>query len=198
MSQAPQDNTRNKADTDGNGDDTPDVIDLGSIDDLEGETRQGQPPGSGGGNVSADEHRAVKDERDKLLYAVAEAQNMRKRLQTEKEQAVQYANQTLVRSLIPIIDNFERALAVDPAKTDAAAVLKGLQLVHDQMMAELKKQHVEVIDPRPGDPFDPNQHEALMQQEVPKLKPNTIAQTLTRGFAMHGRTLRPAGVTVAK
>jgi len=197
MSQGPQDNTRNKADTDGNGDDTPDVIDLGSIDDLE-ESRQGPPPGGGGAGVSADEHRALKDERDKLLYAVAEAQNMRKRLQTEKEQAVQYANQTLVKSLIPIIDNFERALAVDPAKTDAAAVLKGLQLVHDQMMAELRKQHVEVIDPKPGDPFDPSRHEALMQQEVPNLKPNSIAQGLTRGYAMHGRTLRPAGVTVAK
>src|SRR5688500_8705556 len=197
MSQGPQDNTRNKADTDGNGDDTPDVIDLGSIDDLE-ESRQGPPPGGGGAGVSADEHRALKDERDKLLYAVAEAQNMRKRLQTEKEQAVQYANQTLVKSLIPIIDNFERALAVDPAKTDAAAVLKGLQLVHDQMMAELRKQHVEVFDPKPGDPFDPSRHEALMQQEVPNLKPNSIAQGLTRGYAMHGRTLRPAGVTVAK
>jgi molecular chaperone GrpE len=57
---------------------------------------------------------------------------------------------------------------------------------------------VEVIDPKPGDPFDPSKHEALMQQEVPNLKPNTIAQGLTRGYAMHGRTLRPAGVTVAK
>ena len=197
MSQGPQDNMKNKADTDGNGDDTPDVIDLGSIDDLE-ESRQGPPPGGGVAGVSADEHRALKDERDKLLYAIAEAQNMRKRLQTEKEQAVQYANQTLVKSLIPIIDNFERALAVDPAKTDAAAVLKGLQLVHDQMMAELRKQHVEVIDPRPGDPFDPSRHEALMQQEAPNLKSNSIAQGLTRGYAMHGRTLRPAGVTVAK
>ena len=197
MTQRHQDDMRNRADADGADEDTPDVIDLGSIDDLDAEPRQGEPPGSAAG-VTADEHRALKDERDKLLYAIAEAQNMRKRLQTEKEQAVQYANQTLMRALIPIIDNFERALAVDPGKTDAAAVLKGLQLVHDQMMAELKKQHVEVIDPRPGEPFDPNKHEALMQQDVPHQKPNTVAQTLTRGYAMHGRTLRPAGVAVAR
>jgi molecular chaperone GrpE len=148
--------------------------------------------------VSPDEHQRVKDERDKLMYAVAESQNMRKRQETEKEQAVQFANQSLIRALIPVIDNFERALAVDPAKADAASVLKGLQLVHDQLMKELEKQKVEVIDPKPGSPFDPNRHEALMQQDVPGGKPNTIAQAMTRGYALHGRTLRPAGVSVAK
>jgi molecular chaperone GrpE len=132
------------------------------------------------------------------MYAVAESQNMRKRLETEKEQAVQFANQALIRTLIPIIDNFERALAVDPAKTDAASVLKGLQLVHDQLMKELEKQRVEVIDPKVGTPFDPTKHEALMQQDVPGAKPNTVAQALTKGYALHGRTLRPAGVAVAK
>jgi molecular chaperone GrpE len=150
------------------------------------------------GSVSPDEHRRLKDERDKLMYAVAEAQNMRKRLQTEKEQAVQYANQTLIRTLIPIIDNFERALAVDPTKADAASVLKGLQLVHDQLMKELEKQSVELINPKPGAPFDPNHHEALMQQETPNLKPGAVAQVLSKGYALHGRTLRPASVIVAK
>ena len=148
--------------------------------------------------VNPDEHQRVKDERDKLMYAVAESQNMRKRLEGEKEQAVQFANQALVRSLIPIIDNFERALAVDPAKVDAASVLKGLQLVHDQLMKELEKQRVEVIDPKPGTPFDPTRHEALMQQDVAGAKPNTVTMAMTRGYSLHGRTLRAAGVAVAK
>src|SRR4051812_31372764 len=116
MSKTPFDN-----DNQDNADDNLDIqdaVDLGAADDPAAAT------------IHPDEHRRVKDERDKLMYAVAEAQNMRKRLQTEKEQAVQYANQSLIRSLIPIIDNFERALAVDTAKTDAASVLKGLQLVH--------------------------------------------------------------------
>src|SRR5689334_7601882 len=84
--------------------------------------------------VTAEEHQRLRDERDKLMYAVAESQNQRKRLEAEKEQAVAYANQALIRALVPVIDNFERALAVDPKKVDAASVLKGLQLVHDQLM----------------------------------------------------------------
>jgi molecular chaperone GrpE len=151
-----------------------------------------------GDTVTAGEHQRLKDERDKLMYAVAESQNMRKRLEAEKEQAVQYANQALIRTLIPIIDNFERALAVDPAKTDAANVLKGLQLVHDQLMKELEKQNVELIDPKPGTPFDPTRHEALMERPDPNLKSGTVAQALTRGYALRGRTLRPASVMIVK
>lgn len=169
------------------GSDIPDVIDLGAADEAMAQA-----------SVSAEEHGKVRDERDRLLYAMADVQNMRRRLQVEKDQAVTFANQALVKALIPIIDNFERALAVDPAKTDGAAILKGLQMVHDQLMNELGKQHVEVIDPKPGDPFDPTCHEALVQQEAKGIKSNHIVQVLTRGYSMHGRTVRPAGVMVAK
>ena len=78
---------------------------------------------------------------------------------------MQYANQSLIKSLLPVIDNFERALAVDPAKADAASILKGMQIVHDQWLAVLKQQQVEEIAPQPGTPFDPTRHEALMQQD---------------------------------
>ncbi len=166
--------------------------------DIQDAPDQGETGSALGDAVAAEEHQRLKDERDKLMYIVAESQNMRKRLESEKEQAVQYANQTLIRALIPTIDNFERALAVDPAKTDAATVLKGLQLVHDQMMKELEKQNVEIINPKPGTPFDPNQHEALMQKEDPKLKPGQVAQALTKGYALKGRTLRPASVMIVK
>jgi molecular chaperone GrpE len=166
--------------------------------DIQDATDAESGDGSLADAVTAEEHQRLKDERDKLMYTVAESQNMRKRLEAEKEQAVQYANQTLIRALIPTIDNFERALAVDPAKTDAATVLKGLQLVHDQMMKELEKQNIEVIDPKPGTQFDPTRHEALMQKEDPKLKPGQVAQALTKGYALKGRTLRPASVMIVK
>ena len=168
-------------------------------DDLDiQEAADGAPADPFSAAVNAEEHQKLKDERDKLLYAVAEAQNMRRRLTLEKEQAVQYANQALIKSLIPIIDNFERALAVDPSKSDGASILKGLQMVHDQLLSELGKQHVEIIAPQPGEAFDPNRHEALMQQEHPKFKANQVVQALTRGYSLHGRTLRPSSVMVAK
>ena len=75
-----------------------------------------------------------------------------------------FANSALIKSLLPVIDNFERALAVDAAATDAATILKGMQIVHDQWMTVLKNQFVEPIAPEPGTPFDPATMEALIHQ----------------------------------
>lgn len=144
----------------------------------------------------------VRAERDQLYERLARAQadfaNSRRRLEADKEQALQFANSTLIKNLLPVIDNFERALAVDPDKTDAATIQKGLQLVHDQMMNVLGAQSVEVIAPQPGTPFDPNRHQALMQQPSDQYKEPTVTQLLQKGYALHGRTLRPAQVAVSK
>ena len=96
-----------------------------------------------------------------------------------------------------MIDNFERALAVDVEKEDAKAILKGMQLIHDQWLNVLKQQQVQEIAPQPGDPFDPTRHEALMQAPS-KFPPGSVVQTLQKGYALHDRTLRPAQVSVAK
>ena len=83
--------------------------------------------------------------------------------------------------------------------TDAAAILKGMQIVHDQLIKVLQQQEVQEIAPSPGDAFNPNQHEALMQQETSgKIKPGHVTQLLQKGYAMHDRMLRPAQVAVAK
>jgi molecular chaperone GrpE len=144
----------------------------------------------------------LRSERDQLYQSLARAQadfqNSRRRLETDKEQAVQYANSTLIRSLLPVIDNFERALAVDASKVDAASIQKGLQLVHDQLLNVLKQNSVEEIAPQPGTPFDPNQHQALMQQPSDQYTEPTVTQLLQKGYALHGRTLRPAQVAVSK
>lgn len=135
---------------------------------------------------------------DRLARATADFKNASRRLEADKDQAVAFANGALIKSLLPVIDNFERALAVDAAATDAASILKGMQIVHDQWMTVLKSQFVEAIAPEPGAPFDPATMEALIHQPNEKLPPNSVTQLLQRGYALHGRTLRPAQVAVSK
>lgn len=137
---------------------------------------------------------------DRLARVTADFQNSRRRLEAEMEQRMGYANAGLIKSLLPVIDNFERALAVDPAKSDSAVILKGLQLVHDQWLTTLKSQAVTEIAPQPGDPFDPNQHQALMQQDDPNYKDQkpTVVQMLQKGYMLNDRVLRPAQVAVNK
>ena len=151
--------------------------------------------------VGDDETAALRAERDslyeRLARATAEFQNIRKRNEQEREQQIQYGNSSLIKSLLPVIDNFERALNVDPSKADTATLLKGMQIVHDQWLSVLKQQDVEEIAPVPGTPFDPNQHQALMQQDSQYEVP-TVVQLLQKGYALHGRTLRPAQVAVSR
>jgi molecular chaperone GrpE len=135
---------------------------------------------------------------ERLARVTADYQNSRRRLESEMDQRVQYANSTLIKSLLPVIDNFERALAVDTEKTDAKSILRGLQLVHDQWINVLKQQQVEEIAPEPGTPFDPTKHEALMQQHNDQYTEPTVTQLFQKGYALHGRTLRPAQVAVSK
>jgi len=131
---------------------------------------------------------------NKLARAQAEFQNARRRLESDKEQAVQFANTSLIRSLLPVIDNFERALAVDPAKVDLNSVLKGMQIVHDQWLAVLSQQKVQTIAPSAGEAFDPNSMQAILQQ-YPE---NHVTQLLQKGYSLDDRVLRPAQVAVSK
>jgi molecular chaperone GrpE len=143
----------------------------------------------------------LKQERDslyeRLARTTADFQNARRRLEADKEQALAYANGALLKSLLPVLDNFERARSVDPAKADVATILKGMQIVHDQWMTVLKSQSVETIAPEPGTPFDPSKMEALMHQPSAQYPPNTVTQLLQSGYALYGRTLRPAQVAVS-
>ncbi|HWE03008.1 MAG TPA: nucleotide exchange factor GrpE [Tepidisphaeraceae bacterium] len=147
------------------------------------------------------DYQALKADRDslfeRLARATAEFKNSQRRLQQDLEQRTQYANSSLIKTLLPVIDNFERALTVDPAKTDTVSVLKGLQIVHDQLMSVLRQQQVEEIAPAAGTPFDSSRHEALLQQDSIYKTP-TVVQLMQKGYALHGRTLRPAQVAVSK
>lgn len=89
-------------------------------------------------------------------------------------------------------------MEVDPAKSDPATLLKGMQIVHDLLIKVLNSQNVEEIAPQPGTPFDPNQHEALMQQPTDQYKEPAVTQLLQKGYSLQGRILRPAQVAVSR
>lgn len=134
---------------------------------------------------------------EKLARVQADFANSRRRLETDFEQRLAFANQTLIEQLLPVVDNFDRALAHDPAKTDAATILKGITLVNDQFHQLLTKYGLETIAPNPGDDFDPNLHQAVTQQdsEYPEGK---VANLFLKGFTMKGRVIRAAQVSVSK
>ena len=178
-------------------------IPIDDDDQLAEEAAQDGPrENTAAGTSAPDDVQRLREERDtyydRWVRSKADAENMRKRLQAEFDQRSQYANQSLIKSLLPVIDNFERALAQDASKVDAAAILKGMQIVHDQWLNVLRQQNVEEIAPTPGTPFDPTRHEALMQQDAPQYKAPTVTQLLQKGYALQGRTLRPAQVAVSR
>lgn len=181
-----------------NADNEPNLDDLANLAEREAQAST-QSPGS-----EDDAHELLRiraelnDANNRLARVQADFANSRRRLEADSEQRLQYANSSLIKALLPVIDNFERALAVDTTKADTASVLKGLQLVHDQMMDVLKKQSVEIIAPAEGTPFDPAKHEAVMQQDSEKFTEPSVLQTFQNGYALHGRTLRPASVVVSK
>jgi len=173
------------------------------------EQTQGNAPASSDAADKGNELSALTAERDnlqqerdalfdRLARATADFQNSRKRLEADKDQAIAFANSMLIKSLLPLLDNFERALAVDASKTDAASILKGMEIVHDQWVKVLKSQSLEVIAPEPGTPFDPSVMEALMHQPSEKYPESSVTQLVQKGYALLGRTLRPAHVIVSK
>ena len=177
-----------------------DTLDTEAAEDAGTPEPAAQP--AAGELFADDEITKLRQERDdyyqKLLRATADYRNSQRRLELDKQQAVQYANSALIKDLLPVIDNFERALAVDPEKADVPSLLAGMQMVHDELLRVLKRASVEEIAPQPGDPFDPALHNALMQQPTDEYDVPTVTQLLQKGYTQHDRTLRPAGVAVSR
>ena len=135
---------------------------------------------------------------DRLLRVSAEFENYKKRSAREMAEVQKYANQSLVRDLLPIIDNLEMAIksaAESTANTDGC-LLDGVELTHKEILKVFEKNNIEQIAAI-GKPFDPNFHEAVMREESDKYPENTVANELQKGYLMHDRLIRPAMVVVA-
>lgn len=135
--------------------------------------------------------------KDRNLRLLAEMQNMQRRAQRDKEEALRFAESEFAKQLLVVLDGLERAQEAARDAANPAAVADGVRIVHDQFLKILKDHHIEAID-AVGQPFDPALHEALMQQTSAEAAPGAVIQQLARGYRMHGRVLRPAKVVVAK
>ena len=134
-------------------------------------------------------------QQDRYLRAVAEFENVRKRGAREREEYTRYANESLLRDLLPVLDNFDRALQA--ARTEpAAAVTSGVELIQRELIRVLEKFGVTPFS-SVGQPFDPERHEAVARVQRPDLPEMTVAAETARGYLLNGRVLRPAMVTVA-
>lgn len=174
-----------------------------NFDQDAGEPQPSEQPNPGAAAGDGSKVKAERDELfDRLARATADYKNSQRRMQQEFDQRLQYANAALIKNLLPVIDNFERALAQDPSKVEAATILKGLQLVHDQWMAVLKKENVEEVVPKPGDAFDVTAGmEAVVQQDAPPElagKGQVVTQCFAKGYKLNDRVLRPAQVAVSR
>lgn len=134
--------------------------------------------------------------RDSTLRARADFENTRKRLVREKEEAIRYANGSLIERLLPVFDSFELGLAEARKHKGAGSIVNGFELVYKQMADFLKDQGVEPID-AVGQPFDPNLHQALGQQESEEPEGRVCVQ-VRKGYKLRERLLRPAMVFVSK
>ena len=134
-------------------------------------------------------------QKDTFLREKAELENFKKRLTKEKEDFVQFANERLLKELLQIEDNLERAMAAPNATLES--LKEGVEMIQKQFKDFLKTQKVAAIEAL-GKPFDPNLHEVLNQQESEEHEENTVIEEYSKGFTLNGRILRPAKVVISK
>lgn len=139
----------------------------------------------------------VEELRERNLRLTAEMRNQLVRLQREKEESLRYAESAFAKQLLGVLDNLDRAVDATASATDPQTVAAGVKIVHEQFLKVLADHGIESILAE-GQPFNPDVHEAVMQQPSADVQPGTVLQQLTRGYQMHGRVLRPAKVIVSR
>jgi molecular chaperone GrpE len=137
--------------------------------------------------------------RDRMMRALADAENSRKRAEKDRRDAQLYGGAKIVRDLLPVYDNLSRALSVatDETRAAAAGLVEGVELTLRELSNVMTKHGVERITPETGEMFDPHLHQAMFEAPVPGTKAGQIIQVLADGFRLHEQLLRPAQVGVS-
>jgi molecular chaperone GrpE len=134
---------------------------------------------------------------DRYLRQAAELENFKRRMNREKDEAIRFANEALVKDLLPVVDNLERAIAHAKGGGNGRPLVEGVEMVLRGLFDMLAKHGVVQIS-AVGQPFDPEKHEAMAQVESTTYQPNTVVEEYHKGYLLRDRLLRPALVSVAK
>lgn len=136
--------------------------------------------------------------KDNELRAVAEMENVRKRLAKEFDDKLKYSNQNLIAGLFPVMDNFETALGHINPDNPVESLKEGVEITLKQMREVLERFGLEEIELNVGDEFNPLYHEALMVENSDEYDNNAVLMVLQKGYKLHGRVIRPSKVKVNK
>jgi molecular chaperone GrpE len=140
----------------------------------------------------------AKENYDRLLRVSAEFENYKKRTSREFEEFRKFANQSLIKELLSVVDNLELAMnSTNGHQTIDQGLLQGLEMTHREILKVFEKFNVKPIEAK-GQVFDPSFHEAVMQEETDEVDPNTVVSELQKGYLIHNRLLRPSMVVVAR
>lgn len=139
----------------------------------------------------------LQESEDKVLRLAADFENTKKRLEREREVSLKYAEESILKELLPGIDNIERAMTQGNETTSLESLLEGVELTRNGLLATLEKYGVKAID-CVGQPFDPNIHEALAMEETDEMEPNKVLREFQKGYFYKDRLLRPSKVIVSK
>lgn len=135
------------------------------------------------------------DEENRHLRLRADFDNIRRRNQLDREAAEKYRAQSLLSDLLPVIDNFERALQVEATSEEAASIVKGIEMVYRSLIEAAEKEGLQIIKAE-GEQFDPNVHQAVMQEQDSEKETGVVLRELQKGYMLKDRVLRPTMVSV--
>ena len=171
--------------------------------DLSGVT-QPEPQTTGESSEDSSESSTLPDLQEELLAAqdkylrlAAEFENYKRRSQRDLSEAIKFANESLLKNLLPVIDNLERAIQCGKEAGMNNAVMEGVELTHKSFLETVEKLGLRQISSA-GQPFDPSMHQAVAQVDSSTMAPNMVVDEFQKGYFLHDRIIRPAMVTVSK
>lgn len=169
--------------------------DAGMKDAADDQTSAEVDQGAGAPKAEVDK---AKHYYDQWVRTTADLDNYKKRAARERQDAIRFANEALIEKLIPVLDNFDMALAATSGQNASLqSVQAGISMIYQQLKNVLTEAGLEEIDAS-NKTFDPNWHEAVSQQATNEVPEGQVVQQLRKGYKLRDRLLRPAGVVVAK